>query len=61
MGGIILVNYEELYHKAFNAITDAERQISIALHVLRKIQKECEEIYIISDDENGEAVDTSKW
>jgi hypothetical protein len=39
-------DYEKLYHKAYNAITDAERIINQAMEILREVQQECEEIYI---------------
>ena len=48
-------DYKKMYHKAFNAITDAERMIETAAVMLRIVQQECEEIYsegdVASDDD----------
>lgn len=43
-------DYKKLYHKTFNAITDAERLILQASCLLKTIQQECEEIVIESED-----------
>ena len=43
-------NYKKLYHKAYNAITDAERLVDKAASMLRIAQQECEEIYVDADD-----------
>ena len=46
-------DYEKLYHKTFNAITDAERLIAKASILLKAIQIECEETYLDSEDTNA--------
>ena len=43
-------NYKKLYHKAYNAMTDAERLVDKAASMLRTAQQECEEIYADADD-----------
>ena len=43
-------NYKKLYHKAYNAMTDAERLVDKAVTVLRAAQQECEETYVDADD-----------
>ena len=43
-------NYKKLYHKAYNAMTDAECFVDKAASMLRAVQQECEEIYVDSDD-----------
>ena len=43
-------NYKQLYHKAYNAITDAERLVETAVATLRQAQQECEELYIETDN-----------
>ena len=53
----IMSDYKKLYHKAFNAITDAEQLIETAATTLRIAQQECEDLYIESgtplpDDED---------
>ena len=40
-----MVDYEKLYYKAYNAITDVERLIGVAVDMLRTAQQECEEMY----------------
>jgi len=45
-----MVDYKQMYHKTFNAITDAERLIEMAAAMLRIVQQECEELYIETDD-----------
>ena len=42
-------DYKTLYHKTFNAITDAERLIEQASILLKIMQQECEEIVLESD------------
>ena len=39
-------DYEKLYKKAFNALTEAERRISEAAQLIQEAQKTCEEIFI---------------
>ena len=39
-------DYEKLYHKTFNAMTDAERLMQQAAKILRMVQLECEDIYM---------------
>jgi hypothetical protein len=48
----LMPDYEKLYHKAFNAITDAERMLETASAMLRIAQQECEELYIAPNDDN---------
>ena len=43
-------DYEKLYFKTFNAITDAERLLEKAAAILQKIQRECEDIYVNTTD-----------
>lgn len=43
-------DYEILYHKTFNAITDAERLLGQAIKILRVVQLECEQSYVESDE-----------
>ena len=43
-------DYKKLYHKAYNAMTDAERLVDKAASMLRTAQQECEEIYVGADD-----------
>jgi len=43
-------DYEKLYHKTYNAITDAERLIETAAAILRSVQQACEELYIEASD-----------
>ena len=43
-------DYEKLYHKTFNAITDVERLLEKANAILQAIQQECEDIYSENDD-----------
>ena len=44
-------NYKKLYHKAYNAITYAERLVDKAATLLRTTQQECENIYVDADEE----------
>ncbi len=41
-------SYKKLYHKTFNAITDAQDLIEKASAILVKAQQECEEIVMDS-------------
>ena len=43
-------DYKKLYHKAYNAMTDAECLVSKATATLRAAQQECEEMYVAADD-----------
>ena len=43
-------DYKKLYHKAYNAMTDAERMVDKAATMLRAAQQECEEIYAEAED-----------
>lgn len=45
-----MADYKKLYHKVFNAVTDAEALVSQAAHILRTVQQECEDIYTDADD-----------
>ena len=36
-------NYEKMYHKAFNALTDAEKRIAEASAIIHNAQQECED------------------
>jgi hypothetical protein len=45
-----LADYKKLYHKMFNAATDAEILISQAGRMIRAAQEECEELFVESDD-----------
>jgi hypothetical protein len=49
-GGTCVADYKKLYHKVFNAVTDAETLISQAAHIMRTAQQECEEMYMDADD-----------
>lgn len=45
-------DYKKMYHIMFNAATDAERiSTAKASKILRKAQRECEEIYLESPEE----------
>ena len=46
-----MADYQKLYHKTFNAVTDAERLLEQASMLLKTVQQECEDLYI----ENAEA------
>ncbi|WRS27824.1 hypothetical protein U6B65_01470 [Oscillospiraceae bacterium MB08-C2-2] len=39
-------NYKKLYHKAFNALTDAQRLIQAADLLLKSTQAECEQMFV---------------
>lgn len=50
-------DYKKMYHIMFNAATDAERLTAEsvrlakeAAEIMRKAQRECEEIYLGADD-----------
>ncbi|MCL2057033.1 MAG: hypothetical protein FWH02_07455 [Oscillospiraceae bacterium] len=43
-------DYQKLYSKAFNAITDAENLITQASVILKITQQECEQLFMESDD-----------
>ena len=43
---LFMSDYEKLYHKTFNAMTDAERLMQQAAKILRMVQLECEDIYM---------------
>ena len=43
-------DYQSMYHKTYNAITDAERLIDQAKEILRTTQQECEKMYIETED-----------
>lgn len=45
-----MADYRKLYHKTFNAITDAERLIEQAATLLKATQLECESLYAESDN-----------
>jgi len=47
-------DYKKLYHKTFNAITDAERLIEVANRLLKLTQQECERIFIENDAEESQ-------
>ena len=47
-------DYKKLYHKTYNAITNAERLIESAAALLRIAQQECEEIYTETDNTPSE-------
>ena len=45
-----MADYKKLYHKMFNAATDAEKLISQAACIMRTAQQECEETYMGADE-----------
>jgi hypothetical protein len=45
-----VADYRKLYHRAFNALTDAEQLVSQAGRMMRAAQQECEEMYTEADD-----------
>lgn len=45
-----MADYKKMYYIMFNAATDAERLAKESSEILRKAQRECEEIYLASDD-----------
>jgi hypothetical protein len=55
--GLCVADYRKLYHKMFNAATDAEILMSQAVRVLRDAQVECEVMYVETRDPAIELVD----
>ncbi|BCJ96561.1 hypothetical protein acsn021_41300 [Anaerocolumna cellulosilytica] len=45
-----MADYKKLYHKMFNAVTDAEKLVSQAAGLMRTAQQECEETYMNADE-----------
>ncbi len=45
-----MADYKKMYHKAFNALTDAEQLVSQAGRMMRSAQQECEEMFVEADD-----------
>ena len=45
-----MADYKKMYHKMFNAVTDAEQLASQAARIMRSAQLECEEMYSDADD-----------
>ena len=45
-----MADYKKMYHKMFNAVTDAEQLASRATRMLRNAQLECEEMYSDAND-----------
>lgn len=45
-----MADYKQMYHKMFNALTDAEKLLECANTILREAQQECEELYIQASD-----------
>ena len=43
-------DYKKMYHKMFNAVTDAEQLVSRASRMMRAAQLECEEMYTEADE-----------
>jgi len=43
-------DYKKMYHKMFNAATDAEQLVSQAARMMRNAQLECEEMFTEADD-----------
>lgn len=43
-------DYKKLYHKTFNALTDAESLLQQASAIIQKTQQECEELYLEAPD-----------
>ena len=43
-------DYKKMYHKSFNAVTDAEQLVSQAVQMLRSAQLDCEEMYTDADE-----------
>ena len=56
----IMPDYKKLYHKAYNAMTDAERLVDKAATMLRTVQHECEEIYVDANDAPISLIDGGK-
>ena len=53
-------DYKKLYHKAYNAMTDAERLVDKAAAILRTTQQQCEKIYVDADDTPISLIDGGK-
>ncbi len=47
---IFVADYRKLYHKAFNALTDAVQLVSQAGRMMRAAQQECEEMFVEAED-----------
>ena len=45
-----MADYRKMYHKAFNALTDAEQLVSQAGRMMRAAQQECEDMFVEADD-----------
>jgi len=45
-----MADYKTMYHKIFNAATDAERIMEKAAIIMKAAQIECEEIYTETDE-----------
>lgn len=45
-----MADYKTMYHKTFNALTDADRLIRQASTIIQTVQQECEDIFIEADD-----------
>ncbi len=45
-----MADYRKMYHKAFNALTDAEQLVSQAGRMMRSAQQECEEMFVEADE-----------
>jgi len=43
-------DYKKMYHKMFNAVTDAEQLVSQAARMMRAAQLECEDMYTEADE-----------
>jgi hypothetical protein len=50
IGGGAVADYKTMYHRMFNAATDAERLMEKAVIILKAVQIECEEKYIAADE-----------
>jgi hypothetical protein len=45
-----MADYNAMYKRLFNAVTDAERLISQAADILKKVQEKTEEMYVAAPD-----------
>ncbi len=60
--GTLKMVYKEMYLKLFNAVTDALAEIDEnfnivnAVHILKKAQFDCEEIYLSAEDEEPKII-----
>ncbi len=52
-----MADFRKMYHKAFNALTDAEQLVSQAGRMMRAAQQECEEMFVEADDTPIELAD----